>query len=123
MEINIFDDPNKVPKPKDEIKIESLGTYVYKDRFRVRADVTVTAFQERPNLLLVMKDSTGKLVNELNIIATMHAEMDFTMHMRGMDDPAGEYTLEAELFYETRNPPQDTASITFIIPEADEGDV
>ncbi|MEO1646788.1 MAG: hypothetical protein AAFR67_16485, partial [Chloroflexota bacterium] len=112
-----------VPKPKDEIKIESLGTYVYKDRFRVRADVTVTAFQERPNLLLVMKDSTGKLVNELNIIATMHAEMDFTMHMRGMDDPAGEYTLEAELFYETRNPPQDTASITFTIPEADEGDV
>lgn len=122
MEINIFDDPNKVPKPKDEIKIEDLGVYIYGDRFRVRADITVTAFQERPNLLLVMKDSTGKIVNELNIIATMHAEMDFTMHMRGMDDPAGAYTLEAELFYETRNPPQDTASLSFRIPAADEGD-
>ena len=39
--------------------------------------------------------------------------------MRGMDDPAGNYTLEAELFYETRNPPQDKASIIFTIPEAD----
>ncbi|MEM9954216.1 MAG: hypothetical protein AAF846_21575 [Chloroflexota bacterium] len=117
MEINIFDDPNKVPKPKDEIKIESLSAYIYADRFRVRADIVVTAFQERPNLLILMRDANGKIVNELNIIATMHSEMDFTMHMRGMDDPTGDYTLEAELFYETRNPPQDTASIQFTIPE------
>jgi len=118
MEINIFDDPNKVPKPKDEIKIEDLAAVVYPDRFRVRADITVTAFQERPNLLLIMRDAAGNIVNELNIIATMHSEMDFTMHMRGMDNPAGDYTLEAELFYETRNPPQDTMQIEFSIPEA-----
>lgn len=118
MEINIFDDPNKVPKPKNEIKIESLSASVYPDRFRVRVDIEVTAFQERPNLLLLMKDEAGTIINELNIIATMHSEMDFTMHMRGMDDPAGRYALEAELFYETRNPPQDTASIVFSIPSA-----
>jgi len=117
MEINIFDDPNKVPKPKNEIKIEGLEATIYSDRFRVRADIIVTAFQERPNLLLIMRDSSGEIVNELNIIATMHSEMDFTMHMRGMDDPAGDYSLEAELFYETRNPPQDTARIEFAIPE------
>jgi len=117
MEINIFDDPNKVPKPKNEIKIEGLEANVYPDRFRVRIDIEVTAFQERPNLILLMKDVSGKIVNELNIIATMHSEMDFTMHMRGMNDPAGDYLLEAELFYETRNPPQDRASIEFTIPE------
>lgn len=117
MEINIFNDPNKVPQPKSDIKIEELRASIYPDRFRVRADIVVTAFQERPNLLLIMRDSSGKIVNELNIIATMHFEMDFTMHMRGMDDPAGDYTLEAELFYETRNPPQDTVRIEFAIPE------
>ncbi|MGJ3240483.1 MAG: hypothetical protein ACFE0Q_17375 [Anaerolineae bacterium] len=116
MEINIFDDPNKVPQPKDEIKIESLTAQVYPDRFRVRIDIEVTAFQERPNLLLVMKDASGQIINELNIIATMHAVMDFTMHMRGMDDPAGTYTIDAELFYETRRPPQDSAHCTFVIP-------
>lgn len=123
MEINIFDDPNKVPKPKDEIKIESVAATVYRDRFRVRTDIVVTAFQERPNLLILMRDSAGTIVNELNIIATMHSEMDFTMHMRGMDDPAGDYTLEVELFYETRNPPQDTYQITFTIPDYEEDEV
>lgn len=117
MEINIFNDPNKVPKPKDDIRIEGLVAHVYPDRFRVRVDIRVTAFQERPNLILLMKDVSGKIINELNIIATMHFDMDFTMHMRGMDDPAGDYLLEAELFYETRNPAQDRASIEFTIPE------
>jgi hypothetical protein len=46
--------------------------------------------------------------------------MEFTRHIRHVDDPAGDYMLEAELFYETRNPPQDTASVNFTIPEADE---
>jgi hypothetical protein len=116
MDINIFDDPNKVPQPKDKIKIESVEATPYPDRHRVYIEVKVTAFQERPNLLLVARNEAGEAVNELDIIATMHAEMEFTMHMRGMDDPAGNYTLDVELFYETRNPPQDKHSIAFRIP-------
>lgn len=117
-DINIFDDPNKVPQPKDDIRIESVEALPYPDRFRVFVKVVVTAFQERPNLILVMRDSTGNNVNELNVIATMHSEMEFTMHMRGMDDPAGDYSLEVELFYETRNPPQDAMVVDFTIPES-----
>ncbi|MDQ7026066.1 MAG: hypothetical protein Q9P01_09705 [Anaerolineae bacterium] len=119
-DINIFDDPSKVPKPKDQIRIESVKAAPYADRFRVYVEVSVTAFLERPNLILVLRDSQGKIVNEVNIIETMHAEMDFTIHIRNVDDPAGDYSLDAELFYETRNPPQDTASYTFTIPPADE---
>lgn len=119
-DINIFDDPNKVPKPKDQIRIESVKAAPYADRFRVYVEVAVTAFLERPNLILVLHDSQGKMVNELNVIATMHTEMDFTIHIRHVDDPAGEYSLDVELFYETRNPPQDTASFAFTIPPADD---
>jgi hypothetical protein len=120
MEINIFDDPNKVPKPRDEIRIEAIQTTPYADRFRVKTEITVTAFLERPNLLVMLKDSQGKIVHELNVIETMHSEMEFTFHLRGIDEPAGEYLLEVELFYETRNPPQDRSSITFTIPDVDE---
>jgi hypothetical protein len=120
MDINIFDDPNKVPQPKDKIKIESVEATPYPDRYRVYIEVKVTAFQERPNLLLVARNEAGEAVNELDIIATMHSEMEFTMHMRGMDNPAGNYTLDVELFYETRNPPQDKQSIAFRIPEEGE---
>lgn len=120
MEINIFNDPNKVPKPRSEIKIEEITATPYADRFRVKAGITVTAFLERPNLLVMMKDATGKIVHELNVIETMQSEMEFTFHLRGINEPAGDYSLEVELFYETRNPPQDHSSIQFTIPEADE---
>jgi hypothetical protein len=120
MEINIFNDPNKVPKSRSEIKIEDIVATPYADRFRVKAEISVTAFLERPNLLVMLKDAQGKIVHELNIIETMHYEMEFTFHLRGIDEPAGEYTLEVELFYETRNPPQDRGSIKFTIPEADD---
>ena len=71
-------------------------------------------------MLLVLRDAGGDLVEDLNVIATMHAKMEFTMHLRGMDDPAGDYIMHAELFYETRKPPQDTASFAFEIPAAEE---
>ncbi len=117
MNINIFDDPSLVPQPRDRIKIENVTVIPYEDRRRVFIEVRVTAFQERPNLLIAMLDRTGAVVNEASIIATMHPKMEFTMHMR-MADPAGDYTLRVELFYETRNPPLDSREVSFTIPAA-----
>lgn len=118
MDINIFDDPNRVPQPKDQIRIETLTATPHADRYRVHVDIRVTAFRERPNLLLVAHTADGRVVSELSIIETMHADMEFTLHLRGVDEPAGDYTLRAELFYETRNPPQDTRATSFSIPVA-----
>lgn len=121
MEINIFDDPSRIPQPRDKIKIEALNVLPYPDGRRVRVDVRVTAFQERPNLLLLALDENGRIVNELNVIATMHANMEFTMHLRHKPDPTGHYVLVAELFYESRNPPQDRKETPFTItPSADD---
>ena len=116
MDINIFDDPNKVPQPKDNIRIEDLAATPHNDRHRIHVEVNVTPFRERPNLLLVLRDANSKVISELNIIETMHADMEFTIHVRGVDDPAGEYMLTAELFYETRNPAQDQRSVPVSIP-------
>lgn len=118
MEINIFNDPSQVPQPRDSVKIEQVVATPYPDRVRVHIEVQVTPFLERPNLLLVARDAEGRIVSELNVIATMHAHMEFTMHMRGMADPVGDYELEVQLFYETRNPPQDVQRVTFSIPQA-----
>lgn len=118
MEINIFDDPRLVPQPRNLIRIERLEATPYPDRTRVHLDVRVTPFQERPNLLITARDSAGMIVAELNVIATMHHQMEFTMHLRGKSDTTGDYSLSAELFYETRNPPQDTRITYFqILPE------
>ena len=116
MDINLFP-TDAVPKPKNEIRIEELEVIPYPDRFRIFIHIKVTAFLERPNLLLIAHDENDKLVSELNVIETMHHDMEFTMHLRGMDDPAGVYTLTADLFYETRNPPQDRRIESFTVPE------
>jgi hypothetical protein len=117
MDIRLYDG---APAPKDQVRIETLETVVYPDRFRVFVHIGVSLFQERPNLLLTARAADGRVVAELSIIETMHHDMEFTMHLRGKDDPAGAYTLTADLFYETRSPPQDRRAVEFVVPEASE---
>lgn len=120
MSVQFFHDPNHKPQPKEQIRIESLKATPYEDRYRVFIEVSVTPFLERPNLLLAARTAEGRLVADMDVIATMHSSMEFTMHIRGLDDPTGSYTLTAELYYETRRPPQDKREVTFTIPPEDD---
>ncbi len=110
------------PRPRDEVKIEQIEITPYPDRFRIHLHIVVTPFQERPNLLIVAHNEQDVLVSELNVIETMHHDMEFTLHLRGVDDPTGLYTLSVDLFYETRQPPQDRQIETFTIPPAQHDD-
>jgi hypothetical protein len=116
MDIHFYDE---APKPKNEVRIEELETVVYPDRFRIFIHVRVSLFEERPNMLLTARAADGRVAAELSIIETMHNDMEFTMHLRGHNDPAGEYTLTADLYYETRNPPQDRCIVEFSVPETE----
>jgi hypothetical protein len=118
MEIHLFDSGDRTPQPRDRVQIEDVAIQPYRDRVRVWVNVKITPFLERPNLLLVAQDQDDQIVAELNIIETMHADMEFTLHLRGKGDPAGSYSLTVELFYETRNPPQDRRVEGFFVPEA-----
>ena len=115
-----FFEGGQVPKPRDEVRIEDVETVVYPDRFRLYIHIVVTPFLERPNLLITARDTDNRIVAELSIIETMHFDMEFTMHLRRVDDPAGEYALTIDLYYETRNPPHDRRIVTFEVPEVAE---
>jgi hypothetical protein len=114
MEIQFFDS-NRAPQPRDKVRIEDLKAAPYPDRFRVFIEIQVTPFQERPNLIVVVRQG-DRIVGELSVIETMHAKMEFTLHIRNIKDPAGIYDLTADLFYENKNPPQDRRTIQFTIP-------
>ena len=116
MEIHLFNDANLAPQPKDKIRIESFSARPYPDGFRVKVNLKLTPFQERPNLVIDARRDDGFQVSDLDIIATMHYDNEFTMHIRGLDDPVGSYTMTAELYYESRDPPQDKSQIRFEIP-------
>lgn len=115
-----FFDSHLAPKPKDQVKIESVKIAPYPDRFRVLIQINITPFQKRPNLLIIARDNDDRIVSELNVIESMHSQMEFTIHIRNVEDPAGAYSLTVDLFYENKNPPQDTMIEGFVIPEADE---
>ncbi len=120
MDIEFFNNGNgnQSPKPREEIKIESLTVAPYDDGFRIHVEVGVTPFRERPNLMLAIHDEDDEIVSELSIIETMHYNMEFTMHLRGVEDPVGAYSLTVDLFYESRNPPQDQEIEGFIIEQS-----
>ncbi|MBL8164606.1 MAG: hypothetical protein JNJ61_21630 [Anaerolineae bacterium] len=117
MEIPIFP-TDRAPKPREEVRIEEITITPYPDRFRVHVHLVVTPFIERPNLLLAAHNEDDRLVSELNVIETMHHDMEFTLHIRGTTEPAGVYTLSVDLFYESRNPPHDRRIESFVIPAA-----
>jgi hypothetical protein len=106
-------------KPRDQVKIETLEIIPYPDRRRIFLHVKVTPFEVRPNLLLTARDEGDQIVCEMSVIETMHHDMEFTMHLRGVDDPAGLYTLTATLYFESKNPPQDEVVEAFEVPPED----
>lgn len=112
-----FFNENESGLPPEEVRIEKLTAQPYPDRRRIFITIGVTPFRERPNLLLVARDDEDNIVSELDIISTMHNDMEFTLHLRTPGDPAGVYSLSAELFYESRNPPQDEKVIGFVVPK------
>ena len=114
-QINFFAE-HQAPLPKEKVRILGASAAPYPDRQRLRVTVEVTPFLERPNLLLMVHDEEDQLVGEASVIATMHANMEFTLHLRHPGNPAGAHSLTVELFYETRQPPQDRWVDGFMIP-------
>ncbi|NJL93407.1 MAG: hypothetical protein HC915_06585 [Anaerolineae bacterium] len=113
MSINFFE-PGDVPKPRDQIRIERIESSLYADRRRLKVTIHVTPFLERPNLAvrLITTEDEPHTVGEMNIIETMHRKMEFTLHLRSNTDPAGDYLLQARLYYQNLLEADETEALT-----------
>lgn len=99
MTISFFE-PGDVPQPPEKVKIEHLSATVYPDLWRVGVEIHVTPFMQRPSLeIALFRKPEDKIVASLSIIETMHPKMEFTMHIRGVDDPVGDYNVKVALFF------------------------
>lgn len=133
MTISFFE-PGDVPQPPDNVKIEHLKAVPYADGWRVKIEVNVTPFLQRPNLEIVVlrtgEESKQVQVASLSIVETMHPRMEFTIHIRGVEDANGRYQLRAALYYRDQVPPEateqapmqikDTRQLEFNIPAVEE---
>ena len=110
--------------PRDQVKITQVTATPYPDGRRVNVQIEITPFRERPNLEIAIRSNDGdnnsensgkKTVASASVIAIMTFRVDFNLHLRGVDDPAGQYTVSVALYYEDTQSPQDTHTIDLII--------
>jgi hypothetical protein len=111
-------DSSDAPQPREHVKITALAASPYPDGSRVHMELRITPFLERPNLEIYAQKVDGPLVAEMSVIETMTPNLEFTLHIRGVETLAGTYILRAELFYDDRMQPQDAREISFQIDAA-----
>ncbi len=98
-----FTDPDAIPLPPNEVRIQGLQAEPYADGRRVRVRLELTPFQKRPNADLSILNAQGEEVASASIIETMEPKMELTLHVRGVGQP-GDYTLMARVFYREELP-------------------
>ena len=94
-----INDPNLVRSPPAEIRLLDLHAEPEPDRKRLRVVLNLTPFQQRPNIELDLKDSSGNVVASASIIEPVGWKLELTLHIRKPDPVYGKYTLTANLSY------------------------
>jgi hypothetical protein len=114
-----FVDSEGIPLPREEVRLRDLSVTPFADRQRVRVEIRITPFLERPNLEVVLVAPGGEAVSKVSIVETDSANVSLTMHLRS-EPQVGEYAVRGALSYET-DPPQDVQERRFVLPEANDG--
>jgi len=110
--INFFLQNNDHLKPRDEVRIEKLGAEAMPDGRRIKVQMEVTPFRERPSFEIALFDEAQRKVGGTTVIEAMTFRMEFVLHLRGVTEPAGTYTLRAALYYEDPSAPQHLTQTT-----------
>ena len=85
-------------KPPQEVRFTELRVEPWPDARRVRVHVTLTPFEQYPNLEAVLARSAGEEVSRAAIIETAENRIVFTLHIRA-PEAAGTYWLTATITY------------------------
>ena len=81
----------------EQTRVQSLDAQPYPDGERVRVNVEMTPFQQRPYLEIKLTDANGDEVATASIVEPMSWKLELTMHLRGAT--ASPFTIAARLFY------------------------
>ncbi len=98
-----------------ETHITKLTAEPYPDGQRVRVDLEITPFQQRPTIEVKLTDANNDEVATASIVEPMMWKIEFTMHLRGAN--ANPFKIEAKLFYPD-GPQVEPVTQTFEVPVA-----
>lgn len=116
-QIDLIMQNNPNLRPPDEVTIEDVQAAPFSDNRRVRITVQLTPFREPPTLELGIFDEDERQVASSTAIAVINVQTSYVLHLRGVEHPAGTFTVRVALNYEDQ-PPQATREITFTLPDS-----
>lgn len=99
----------------EETRVQSLDVQPYPDGQRLRVNIQMTPFQQRPHLEIRIVDGNGDEVATASIVEPMSWKLELTMHLRGAS--ANPFTIAARLFY-PQGPEAEPLSRSFeVVPQ------
>lgn len=109
--------------PPNEVRIERVRAAPYPDGQRVKVEVDITPFRQRPNLEIAILSGTGDIVATASAIDVMAFHLAFTLHLRGGGDAGPGYEVIVLLYYDDPLAPQDRrqAPVAPVTPPAEPG--
>jgi hypothetical protein len=106
-----FPEDNLQRTSPEETKILSLTAQPYEDGRRVRVNIEMSPFAERPHLDVTLTDTNGDEISTASFVEPMAWKLEFTLHIR--TEPAdGPLDLQARLFY-PEGPQAEPVSVRF----------
>lgn len=102
MKVQFFDNPTRGPVPREDVRFNRLGLYMYDDGQRVAVGFDVTPFRERPNIEVSLRNEEGKEAASLNVIEANQSNFNLTMHIRD-DSASNQYEVKAILYYPSQD--------------------
>jgi hypothetical protein len=115
MRVQFFEDPQRGPRPREDVRFNQLGLFVHEDGRRVAVGFDITPFLERPSIQVIVTSDSGQEAATFSIIEATQSNFNVTMHLRDKE-PTELYTVEAYLFYPSPEEPRmvvDKATRTF----------
>ncbi|MCA9969659.1 MAG: hypothetical protein KC425_05565 [Anaerolineales bacterium] len=99
MDINFFEDPQEVPRGREDVRFKQIGLFVYEDLRRVAVGLELTPFLERPCIDIVVRNSDGVIAGTMVLIETLTPNITLTLHLRDKT-PTARYELTAQIYYD-----------------------
>ncbi len=88
-------------KPPAEVRFEDITAEPYPDGRRVRVNLHITPFLERPYIELEITDNNGRQLATASVVEPMTWKLELTLHLRrpSAEPVDGDFILAARLFY------------------------
>ena len=100
MRIQLYDDPIREPRAREEVRFNQLGLFMHEDGGRFVVGFDLTPFKERPSIQVFVTDESGEELTSLTIIESLQTNFHLTMHLPD-NKSKGLYNVSALLFYQT----------------------